>query len=121
MPKVHNLNDLKARLQSLFAESAVHFTDLALEMKFTAKNMVADIQTFQTYMLNLSFASNLDHNEFLYAKLRAKMTSVSPNILIQIMSERQLNLDNTATFAVYVQQANLVAHRMQNSAKRELS
>ena len=121
MPKVHNLNDLKARLQSLFAERAVHFTDLALEMKFTAKNMVANIQTFQTYMLNLSFASNLDHNEFLYAKLRAKMTSVIPNILIQIMSAHQLNLDNTATFAVCVQQANLVAHRMQGSAKRELS
>ena len=117
---VTDVADLKSKLQGLFAESAVHYTDLALNMNFSANSMVANIQTFHTYLQNSSFSANLDHNEFLYSKLRAKMTAVNPNILIQAASEYQRNLDSTADFPTYVQQAIQIAHHVQvNSPKRE--
>ena len=75
--EICSVTHLKSKLQGLFAESAVHYTDLALSMTFLANRMVAEIQTYHTYLQNSSFADHLNHNEFLYCKLRAKMTAVN--------------------------------------------
>ena len=115
------MSDLKVQLQALFADSAVQFTDKALEMKFSAKSLVADIKSFQTYIRNSSLASSVDQNEFVYTKLRQKMTAVRANILMHAASEYQLQLDHAASFDVYVQQALNIAHRVQASPKREAS
>lgn len=111
---------LKQRLQELFADSAVHYTDKAFDMKFTSKNLVSDIQMFKTYVQNSSFASTLDQNEFVYGKLRSKMTAARTNILMLAASEFQMHLDKTAPFEAYVDQAIQIAHRVQSSSpKRE--
>ena len=107
------MSELKVQLHSLFADSAVQFTDRALEMRFTAKTLVADIKRFQTYVLNSSLGSNVDQNEFLYQKLRQKITAVRPDILMHAASEFQLHLDHTGSFDAYVQQAIAIAHRVQ--------
>ena len=118
--EICSVTRLKSKLQGLFAESAVHYTDLALSMTFHANSMVADIQTYHTYLQNSSFADHLNHNEFLYSKLRAKMTAVNPNVLIQAASEHQRHLDSREDFPTYVQQAIQIAHLMQvHSSKRE--
>ena len=62
----------------------------------------------------------MNHNEFLYSKLRAKMTAVNPNVLIQATSEHQRHLDSKEDFCTYVQQAIQIAHLMHvHSPKRK--
>ena len=96
--EICSVTQLKSKLQGLFAESAAHYTDLALSMTFHANSMVADIQTYPTYLQNSSFADRLNHNEFLYSKLRAKMTAVNPNVLIQAASEHKRHLNSRRIF-----------------------
>ena len=79
-------------------------------MTFHANSVVADIQTYHTYLQNASFADHLNHNEFLYTKLRAKMTAINTNVLIQAASELQRHLDSMEDFPTYVQQAIQIAH-----------
>ena len=111
--EVFTVSEMKSQLQSLFAESAVQFTDKALDMKFSSWSLVADIQKFKTYVLNSSLGSTADHNEFLYSKLRSKMNAVRANILMHAASEFPLQLDPNAGFDEYVQQAIQSAHRVQ--------
>ena len=61
-------------------------------------SMVADIQMYHTYLQNSSFADHLNHNECLYSKLRAKMTGVNPNVLIQAASEHKRHLNSRRIF-----------------------
>ena len=110
--------ELKAQLQMLFAESSVQFAEKALEMRFTAKSLVADIKRFATYIKNSALASDVDRNAFVYLKLREKMTAVRSDILMLAASEYQMHLDPSAPFDEYVAQATQIAHRVQTASPK---
>lgn len=109
----NTLLELKQALSALFAESSVHFTDKAISMQFTPHTLVADIKTFETFVMHSSLAASVNQNEFLYSSLRSKLNAAKPNILLKASSEYGLSLDPKSDFDQYVQQALTIAHRVQ--------
>ena len=70
-----SLQEFKKQLQTLFAKSSVQFTDKALDIRFSAWTLAAEIQKFQTSIANSSLASTADHNEFLCSKCTTRQSA----------------------------------------------
>ena len=107
------MSELKNQLQGLFANSSEQFADKAMEMIFSAKTVLEDIANFGVYIRNSSFANTANGNEYIYSKLRAKLTAVRSDMLIIASAELNLKLDSTASFDEYVQHALKNAHHVQ--------
>ena len=108
-----NLDDTYKAIANLVPDYEVLFTRTALEMKFQAKNLVDDINTFAMYLRHGSFA--LDGNHFIFCELQQKMIKACPKIFTLAADLHNLRLvwNPKNSFLWHVRQAIDIVNALQ--------
>ena len=105
--------ELRTRLCSLFSDSEAKYTRRVIDFKINPHRFAQDLSTWRSFLAYSSFASSCDRNEFLYGLVRDKMNAAVQDCLVRAVCEHQCSLDRDAPFNEFMDQAMLIAHRIQ--------